>query len=54
MVILELKPCCYNCACPNIEAGHITQPYVGSEDNINCIIRCTHSKVCKQYIESEE
>ena len=60
MIISKLKPCCYNCDFPDIEVENLDFPagyaaggiYIPSKTN--AIIYCTHSRVCKNYIESED
>ena len=55
MITINLKPCCYKCKYPdiNIETQYV---YDRCDHPIACLstIYCTHSRVCKNYIESED
>ena len=56
MISSKLKPCCYTCVCPDVdvEVENAYQYVQTLEPIINCTIYCTHSMVCKTYIESED
>ena len=60
MIASKLKKCCCECNCPDldIDIDRYEAICVNGreiiEERINCIIYCTHAKVCKTYIESEE
>ena len=55
MITVELKPCCYNCNCPEIEVetNYAYDRYDHPLMSYSTIY-CTHSRVCKNYIESED
>ena len=57
MITSKLKPCCYACTCPDVEVEteycH-TISQLTPEAIATCTIYCSHYKVCKTYIESEE
>lgn len=55
MILLNVKPCCYKCACPDIEVDTI-YAYDRCDHPIMAYstIYCSHAWVCKNYIESEE
>lgn len=55
MIEIRLKPCCYECDCPDVEVDSRELGFVFDDSKTtNSIIYCTHEKVCKKYIESEE
>jgi hypothetical protein len=49
MIVSKLKPCCEKCKTPDVQVDE-------TEFSIEtwCTIYCSHYKVCKVYIESEE
>lgn len=60
MIASKLKKCCYECNYPDLDID-IDRYYAlcanGSEsveECISCTIYCTHAKVCKTYLESED
>lgn len=60
MVTNKLKECCYKCNYPDIDTDTNSSRaiYVKGEmlfdSCTDCVIYCTHAKVCKTYLESEE
>lgn len=58
MIVSKLKPCCYDCMCPDIEVDAEDMYQVVDVYRVDqftkCTIYCSHAKVCKTYIESEE
>ena len=54
MIETRLKPCCYKCNFPDVAVESRCLGFMLDEKTTNCTIYCTHEKVCKHYIESEE
>lgn len=49
MIMLELKPCCYQC---NLHEIYVDENRYGPVTT--SVIYCNHHKVCKTYLEAEE
>ena len=60
MITNKLKQCCYQCdhSDVNVDVDSYGGVYVRGEEllegRVHCTIYCSHAKVCKAYIESEE
>lgn len=55
MVEIRLKQCCYKCNFPDIQSENRKLGFVFDDSiTINSTVYCTHEKVCKQYLESED
>lgn len=60
MIISKLKKCCYECNYPDlsVDMDRYGAICVNGEEIIeertNCTVYCTHAKVCKAYLESED
>lgn len=57
MIISKLKPCCYNCKCPDIEVktGNVYACVIDDQPEFtDATIYCAHARVCKNYIESTD
>lgn len=55
MLRIQFKKCCTDCASRDTVTDE-TKIYLGNSEvlRVNTIIRCSHEKVCKEYIETEE
>lgn len=55
MIETRLKQCCCKCNYPDIEVdSRCISSFLEKDKITHCTIYCTHEKVCKEYIESEE
>ncbi len=60
MITNKLKECCYKCNNPDIDVNSSSSCAIYVKGKLlfdsctDCIIYCTHAKVCKTYLESED
>ena len=51
--VSRLKPCCYDCLYPDLKMDQVKCHYEDKWQAV-AIIGCSHSKVCRAYLEKQE
>lgn len=51
--VSRLKPCCYDCPYPDLHMDQMHAYYDNNRQTV-VVIDCSHSKVCRAYLEKQE